>query len=77
MVAIVLFYLVVANLVPFSEALPNTLLWAWLGVLAMPYTSELRLPAYAQPPAAATVGRSRDLTPAYAQIMGNIEAEPG
>ena len=41
-VAIVLCFLVIANLAPFSEALPNTLLWTWLGVLAMPYTSRLR-----------------------------------
>ena len=40
-VAIVLCFLVIANLAPFSEALPNTLLWTWLGVLAMPYTSRL------------------------------------
>ena len=48
-VAIVLCFLVIANLTPFSEALPNALLWTWLGVLAIPYTSVLRAPAYARP----------------------------
>jgi O-antigen/teichoic acid export membrane protein len=41
-VAIVLCFLVIANLAPFTEALPNALLWTFLGVLAVPYTSELR-----------------------------------
>ncbi|MGA3220992.1 MAG: O-antigen ligase family protein, partial [Acidimicrobiales bacterium] len=38
-------FLVIADLSPFSQALPNTLLWAWLGVMAIPYTSRLRVPA--------------------------------
>jgi O-antigen ligase len=38
-------FLVIANLAPFSQALPNTLLWTWLGVMAIPYTSRLRVPA--------------------------------
>jgi O-antigen ligase len=40
--AITLCYLVIASLAPFSEALPNTLLWIWLGILAAPYTSVIR-----------------------------------
>jgi len=40
--AIVLCFLVIADLAPFSEALPNALLWMWLGILAAPYTSVLR-----------------------------------
>ena len=43
--AIVPCFLVIANLSPFSQALPNTLLWMWLGVMAIPYTSRLRVPA--------------------------------
>jgi O-antigen ligase len=42
--AIVLCFVVEANLAPFSEPLPNALLWIWLGILAIPYTSTLRLP---------------------------------
>jgi O-antigen ligase len=38
-------YFVIANLSPFSQALPNTLLWTWLGIMAIPYTSRLRVPA--------------------------------
>jgi O-antigen ligase len=41
--AIVVCFLVIADLAPFSQALPNTLLWTWLGVAAVPYTSTLRL----------------------------------
>ena len=40
--AIVLCFLVIADLAPFSQALPNSLLWTWLGVLAVPYTSVIR-----------------------------------
>jgi putative inorganic carbon (hco3(-)) transporter len=47
-VAIVLCFLVIANLVPFSQAAPNALLWTWLGVLAAPYTSEWRALARAR-----------------------------
>ena len=43
--AIVLCFLVIASLAPFSEALPNTLLWIWLGILAAPYTSVIRTKA--------------------------------
>ena len=43
--AIVLFFLVIADLAPVSQALPNSLLWLWLGVTAAPYTSRLRLSA--------------------------------
>ena len=66
-VAIVLCFLVIANLAPFSEALPNTLLWTWLGVLAMPYTSVLRVrvPAYARERAAVAVPRRRELAPLH------------
>jgi O-antigen ligase len=46
-VAIVACFLVIADLAPFSQALPNTLLWTWLGVMAMPYTSRLRVPSLA------------------------------
>jgi putative inorganic carbon (hco3(-)) transporter len=60
-VAIVLCFFVIANLTPFSEALPNTLLWTWLGVLAIPYTSELRLPAHARARAQARLVRPREL----------------
>jgi O-antigen ligase len=52
-------FLVIADLVPFSEALPNTLLWIWLGILAIPYTSRLRLPVrYARPAPALLPGRA-------------------
>jgi putative inorganic carbon (hco3(-)) transporter len=44
-VAILLCFLSVADLAPFSEALPNTLLWLWFGVMAAPYTSRLRTAA--------------------------------
>jgi putative inorganic carbon (hco3(-)) transporter len=82
-VAIVLCFLVIANLAPFSEALPNTLLWTWLGVLAMPYTSVLRVrvPAYARERAAVTVARRREL--AHLQLSVpinptiNTEIQPG
>jgi putative inorganic carbon (HCO3(-)) transporter len=40
--AIILCYLIIASLAPFSEALPNTLLWIWLGIVAAPYTSVVR-----------------------------------
>jgi len=42
-VAIVLCFLVIADSAPFSEPLPNTLVWIWLGILAAPYTSVIRL----------------------------------
>jgi len=41
-VAIVLCFFVIADSAPFSEPLPNTLLWIWLGILAAPYTSVIR-----------------------------------
>ncbi len=44
-VAIVLCYFVIANSAPFSEPLPNALLWIWLGILAAPYTSVVRVQA--------------------------------
>lgn len=44
-VAIVLCYFVIANSAPFSEPLPNALLWIWLGILAAPYTSVVRAQA--------------------------------
>jgi putative inorganic carbon (hco3(-)) transporter len=44
-VAIVLCYFVIANSAPFSEPLPNALLWIWLGILAAPYTSVVRVRA--------------------------------
>jgi putative inorganic carbon (HCO3(-)) transporter len=40
--AVLLCFFVIANLAPVSEALPNALLWIWLGILATPYTSVLR-----------------------------------
>lgn len=43
--AIVLCFFVIADLAPFSEALPNSLLWMWLGILAAPYTSVIRAQA--------------------------------
>ncbi len=33
---------VIADLAPFSQALPNTLLWLFLGIVSSPYTSRLR-----------------------------------
>jgi O-antigen ligase len=42
--AVVACFLAIATFSPFSEALPNTLLWTWLGIIAIPYTSRLRLP---------------------------------
>lgn len=36
-------FLCIADLAPFSEALPNTLLWTLMGILAIPYTSEVRV----------------------------------
>lgn len=44
-VAIVLCYFVIANSAPFSQPLPNALLWIWLGILAAPYTSVVRVRA--------------------------------
>ena len=41
-VAVVLCFFVIADLAPFSQALPNSLLWTWLGILAAPYTSVAR-----------------------------------
>jgi O-antigen ligase len=38
-------FLAIADLSPFSQALPNTLLWTWMGIMAIPYTSRLRVPA--------------------------------
>ena len=40
--AILLCFVVEASLAPFSQALPNSLLWTWLGVCAIPYTSTAR-----------------------------------
>jgi putative inorganic carbon (hco3(-)) transporter len=80
-VAIVLCFLVIANLTPFSEALPNTLLWTWLGVLAIPYTSELRVPAYARARAPIVRDRPRELAPLHLRIpvhpAVNPEVGPG
>ena len=67
-VAIVLCFVVIANLTPFSEALPNTLFWTWLGVLAIPYTSELRVPAYAQARVPAGFVRPRDLATLHLSV---------
>jgi putative inorganic carbon (hco3(-)) transporter len=68
-VAIVLCFFVIANLAPFSQALPNALLWTWLGVLAIPYTSELRrAPAHARERAALTLGPPPQLAPAHLRI---------
>jgi putative inorganic carbon (HCO3(-)) transporter len=47
-VAIFLCFGVIANLAPFSEPLPNGLLWTWLGILAVPYTSRARSRAFAR-----------------------------
>lgn len=41
-VAIFLCFGVIANLAPFTEPLPNALVWTWLGILAVPYTSRPR-----------------------------------
>ena len=78
-VAIVLCFLVIANLTPFSEAAPNMLLWTWLGVLAMPYTSELRVPAYARSRAAVPVSPRRELAPLHLTATANraVQAEMG
>lgn len=35
-------FLCIASFSPFSQALPNSLLWTFLGVMAVPYTSALR-----------------------------------
>ncbi len=66
-VAVVLCFLVIANLAPFSEALPNALLWTLLGVLAMPYTSKLRVPVYARDEAVVALPASarRELAPLH------------
>ena len=65
--AVVLCFLVIANLAPFSEALPNALLWTLLGVLAMPYTSKLRVPVYARDEAVVALPASarRELAPLH------------
>jgi putative inorganic carbon (HCO3(-)) transporter len=76
-VAILLCFLVIANLAPFSEALPNSLLWTWLGVLCVPYTSALRAPAVVRQRTAVTVGRRRELVPAHARVATPLEASPG
>jgi hypothetical protein len=67
-VAIVLCFLVIANLAPFSEALPNTLLWTWLGVLAIPYTSKLRVPAYARQREPLLLAGRRELAPLHLSV---------
>lgn len=41
-ICILVCFFCIADLAPFSEALPNTLLWTFLGVLAIPYTSRVR-----------------------------------
>jgi putative inorganic carbon (HCO3(-)) transporter len=43
LVAILICFFVEADLAPFSEPLPNALLWTWIGVMAIPYTSTLRV----------------------------------
>lgn len=74
-VAILLFYMVIANLVPFSEALPNTLLWVWLGVVAMPYTSQLRVRAAVRKHSTRVVGwsRGREVAPVPAYAHGRLD----
>ena len=67
-VAIVLCFLVIANLAPFSEALPNTLLWTWLGVLAIPYTSKLRVPAYVRQREPLLLASRRELAPLHLSL---------
>jgi len=63
-VAMILCFLVIANLVPFSEPLPNTLIWTWLGVLAIPYTSVARSPIRQSALASATgVGEVQPVSP--------------
>ena len=69
-IAIVLCFFVIANLAPFSEALPNSLLWLWLGVLAAPYTSVLRSRSdFAKTRAVLTLNRASarapDVRPVY------------
>ena len=76
-VAIVLCFLVVANLAPFSQALPNSLLWTWLGVLCIPYTSQLRVPALVRQRVAGPVDFGRELAPAHARVPVKVEAKPG
>jgi O-antigen ligase len=49
--AVIPCFLAIADLAPFSQALPNTLLWTWLGVMAIPYTSRLRVPVRRLSPA--------------------------
>ncbi|MGH9106894.1 MAG: O-antigen ligase family protein [Acidimicrobiales bacterium] len=67
--ALLLFFLVVADLAPFSQALPNTLLWLWLGVLAAPYTSRFRaLPA--------TVARVSAKAPLPTRVMVGAAPTP-
>jgi len=64
-IAIVLCFLVIANLVPFSEALPNMLLWTWLGILAAPYTSTARYLDRARRTQPVTATPGQQLQPAY------------
>ncbi len=74
-IAVVLCFVVVANLAPLTEAPANMFLWVWLGVLAIPYTSRLRpagragsaAPALAAPALAAPAlaGHAAGLRPVY------------
>jgi putative inorganic carbon (hco3(-)) transporter len=64
--AMVLCFLVIADLAPFSEALPNTLLWGWLGIVASPYTSRPMAQALhrrALAPVAPTLAHPEDWAP--------------
>ena len=75
-VAIVLCFLVIANLTPFSEALPNTLLWTWLGVLAIPYTSELARARLRPSRAAVRVCPPAGLAPLHLRVPASRAINP-
>jgi O-antigen ligase len=64
-IAVVLCFVVVANLAPLTEAPANMFLWVWLGVLAVPYTSRLRSARPARSAAPALGGRPAGIRPAY------------
>ena len=57
-------FLAIASFSPFSQALPNTLLWTWLGVMVIPYASRRRVPV--RQVSAARPGRARAERPALA-----------
>jgi putative inorganic carbon (HCO3(-)) transporter len=59
--AIVVCFLIIANLGPFTQASPNALLWVWMGIAGLPYFRRLRpSPRLAPRPAPAPAWTAAD-----------------